>query len=191
MEKYAKKFIEVWGSGRDIPFAVFTADSRKAIAALLALEGPLTAKQISEKLGLSATTVLDHIKKLIEYNIVKEVEYPHKKYKQERYYALAIPVYTVKELESLKKLLKDFSDIAAEAVKKVYEKSLMKAEEWFKNTLMAKQGYKLTDDEARWFLWKFIVLNIIEEKLKEYGLIKSPFETEKGHFIYIVIDEDR
>ena len=63
----------------------------------------------------------------------------------------------------------------------------MKAEEWFKSTLMAKQGYKLSDDEVRWFLWKFIVLNIIEEKLKEYELIKSPFETEKGHFIYLVV----
>jgi len=52
---------------------------------------------------------------------------------------------------------------------------------------MAKQGYKLSDDEVRWFLWKFIVLNIIEEKLKEYELIKSPFETEKGHFIYLVV----
>ncbi|HDI75382.1 MAG: hypothetical protein DRJ52_03805 [Thermoprotei archaeon] len=189
IKKYAKKFKGIWGSGRDVPFTAFTADSRKAIATLLALEGPLTAKQISEKLGLSATTVLDHIKKLVEHGIVKEVEYPYKKYKQERYYALAIPVFTVKELESLKELLKDFSDIAAEAVKKVYEKSLMKAEEWFKDTLMAKQGYKLTDNEIRWLLWMFVIMSIIEEKLREYGLIKSPFETEKGCFVYLVIDK--
>jgi len=189
IEKYAKKFKGFWGSGENIP-TPFTIDSKKAIAVLLALEGPLTVRQISEKLDLSATTVLDHIRKLVECGVVKEVDYPYKKYKQERYYALAIPVYTLKELKRIEEQLKDFSDIAAEAVKKVYEKSLEKAREWFKDTLMAKQGYKLTDDEIRWFLWMFIIVSIIEEKLREYGLIKSPFETEKRHFIYLVIDED-
>jgi len=188
IERYSSKFVCFGGSGRDIP-VVFNTDSKKAIAVLLALEGPLTVKQISNKLDISPTTVLAHIRKLLDAHIVKEVQYPKKRYKQEKYYALAIPAYTVKEFNELVELSRDFSEIVAEAAKSAYLKVLEKAKDWFSKTIMAKQGYKLDDHEIRWLLWIEGILHTTQEKLHEINLLKLPWRTKRGHYVYLLIKD--
>ena len=188
IEQYSSKFVSFWGSGSGIP-EVFDIDSRKAIAVLLALEGPLTAKQISNKLNISPTTVSAHIRKLLDAHVVKEVRYPEKKYKQEKYYALAIPAYTVKEFNELVELSRDFSEIVAEAAKSAYLKVLERAEDWFSKTIMAKQGYKLDDHEIRWLLWIDGIMYTTQEKLHEINLLKLPWKTKRRHYAYLLIKD--
>jgi len=180
--------VSFWGSGSNIP-EVFDIDSRKAIAVLLVLEGPLTVKQISNKLNISPTTVLTHIRKLLDAHVVKEVQYPEKKYKQEKYYALAIPAYTVKEFNELVELSRDFSEIVAEAAKSAYLKVLEKAKDWFSKTIMARQGYKLDDHEIRWLLWIDGIIYTAQEKLHEINLLKLPWKTKRGHYVYLLIKD--
>lgn len=91
---------------------VLDSQARKAIVYLLAVHGPLTLKEISESLGLSPSTVHDHLKRLKEVGVIKEAEEHPKKFKVEVYYRLNIPYLLFSELkkaeETMKSLVQDF-----------------------------------------------------------------------------------
>ncbi|MEM4528755.1 MAG: metalloregulator ArsR/SmtB family transcription factor, partial [Desulfurococcaceae archaeon] len=55
-------------------FSILANPTRKAIIYLLATEGPLTLKEISEKLGLSPSTVSDHLRRLKSIGIITEAK---------------------------------------------------------------------------------------------------------------------
>jgi len=61
---------------------VLSDETRLAIAVLLSLKGPLTAKQIAYELGLSPTTVLDHFRELHDALVVRGVEVAEKRHKR-------------------------------------------------------------------------------------------------------------
>ncbi len=98
--------VYVYGYGDVLEeMALLGNPTRKAIIYLLAMEGPLTLKEISIRLGLSPSTVLDHLRRLRAKGIISEAKDQPKKFKVEVYYKLDIPFFFTSELEELKKRL--------------------------------------------------------------------------------------
>ena len=85
---------------------ILDSQARKAVMYLLAVYGPLTLKEISEKLQLSPSTVHDHLRRLKEAGVIKEAEEYPKKFKVEIYYRLNIPYLLFSELTKLENALK-------------------------------------------------------------------------------------
>jgi DNA-binding transcriptional ArsR family regulator len=113
VDYYSKK-VFVGGYGPVTKVAtVLESQARKAIVYLLATQGPLTLKEISEKLKLSPSTVHDHLRKLKEAEVIKEAEEYPKKFKVEVYYRLNVPFLLFSELKGLehamKNLIEEFS----------------------------------------------------------------------------------
>ncbi len=95
--------------------------TRKAIVYLLATEGPLTLKEIATRLGLSPSTVLEHLRRLRASGIIAEAKDQPKKFKVEVYYRLAVPFFFTSELEELKTKFKEIIDESSELAVKVFE----------------------------------------------------------------------
>jgi len=191
VKNLSKKVKSTWGSGefppdKPNPFNALEDNTRKAIVVLLALNGPMTVKQISEKLDLAPSTILDHIRKLAEAGLVKEVEVPKKQYKREKYYDIDFVVYTEEEEKKLREIIRKYADILKETARVVFEKALDELAPWFENTLAAKHGFTLENGEVKHLVW--ITLNgLIEIYLSEKGVLVDPLKTPKRHFLYMKI----
>jgi len=192
VKDYAKRVFSAWGSGEFRPDkpnpnnVLRTSFTRYAIVVLLALEGPMTVKQISEKLDMSSSAVLDHIRKLVEAGVVKEVEVPEKRYKRERYYDVDIVVYTDEDEEKLKRIIKKYADILNETTKAVFKKCLDELENWFSKTLMARHGLTLDDYKVRHFIWVSLWA-LVDKYLETQGLLKDPLSTPRRWYYYVGI----
>ncbi|MEM4481433.1 MAG: winged helix-turn-helix domain-containing protein [Desulfurococcaceae archaeon] len=81
--------------------AILESSTRKAIIYQLAVNGPMTIKELSDSLGLSPSTVYDHIRKLKEAGYIEEASEHPKKFKVEVYYRLSIPYMFFSEISSL------------------------------------------------------------------------------------------
>jgi len=192
VKEYARRVFSTWGSGefkRDKPNpanVLRSSSTRYAIVALLALEGPMTVKQISERLNMSSSAVLDHVRKLVEAGVIKEVEVPEKRYKRERYYDVDIVVYTDEDERELTKIIKKYADILNETTKAVFEKCLDELDDWFSRTLMAKHGLTLEDYGVRHFIWVSL-WTLMDKYLETQGLLKDPLSTPRRWYYYVGI----
>lgn len=187
---YAELFKYAWGSGsfggeRD-PFPLLQEETRKAIVVLLALKGPLTVKKMAEELGLSSTTVLSHVDKMVRVGLLREVEVRRKRYRQERYYDLDVVFLSREEEEKLKAMIGKYVDILYETSKAVHLKTLSEAESWFKETLMSRHGYTLERKDLQLYLWQTI-WGILHERFIKEGLIEDPLKTERGWHLFMYI----
>lgn len=109
IEYYSKRvFVGVVSGPITKTVTVLESPARRAIVYLLAIHGPLTLKEISEKLKLSPSTIHDHLKKLKEADVIKEAEEHPKKFKVEIYYKLNVPYILFSELRRLEHFLKNF-----------------------------------------------------------------------------------
>jgi DNA-binding transcriptional ArsR family regulator len=118
VDYYSKK-VFIGGHGPITKAAtVLDSRARQAIVYLLGVYGPLTLKEISEKLKLSPSTVHDHLKKLKEVGVIKEAEEHPKKFKVEIYYRLNIPYLLFSELSKLEDSLKDLINAFSEFIEK-------------------------------------------------------------------------
>ncbi|RLF01847.1 MAG: hypothetical protein DRJ59_05120, partial [Thermoprotei archaeon] len=130
VKEYAGLCASKWGSGefgekalgRPDPLTVLSDRTRLAIAVLLSLKGPLTAKQIAEELEFSPSTILDHLKKMREAMVIKEVEVPEKKYKRERYYDVDFVPYFLDERKEIGRRISKYVDILKQTALAVFEK---------------------------------------------------------------------
>ena len=194
VEEYSKKIKSTWGSGdfsadKPNPFAALKDNTRRSIIVLLALNGPMTVKQLSEKLNLAPSTVLDHIRKLLEAGLVKEVEVPKKQHKREKYYGLDFVVYTEREEKELEEIVRKYADILKETARVVFEKALDELEPWFKNTLAAKHGFTLESGEIKNLVWVSLY-HAVASYLSEKGVLVDPLKTPKKHYFYIKIESN-
>ena len=187
---YAGLFDYALGSGsfgdEKDPYPLLQEETRKAIVVLLALKGPLTVKKMAVELGLSSTTILSHVDKMVRVGLLKEVEVRRKKYRQERYYDLDVVFLSRDEEEKLKAMIGKYVDILYETSKAVYLKTLSEAERWFKETLMSKHGYSLERKDLRHYLWQTI-WRILDEHLVREGLIEDPLKTDKGWHLFLYL----
>jgi len=111
VEYYGKKvFIGVVSGPITKTVTVLESPARRAIVYLLAIYGPLTLKEISEKLNLSPSTIHDHLKKLKEAEVIIEAKEHPKKFKVEIYYRLNIPYILFSELKRLEHFMKELID---------------------------------------------------------------------------------
>jgi len=192
IKEYSNLISGMWGSGefgekslgKPDPFSVLTDDTRRAIVVLLSLKGPLTVQQIAKELDLAPSTVLDHIKKLKEAMVVREVEYPKKKYKREKYYDVDFIPYFEEEREEIAKRMNKYIDILKETTLATFMKSLEDIKSYVEKCLMAKHGFTLENDEVRHFIWVTFWKNI-DKYLYEKKVIKSPLKTAKRHYFYV------
>lgn len=83
--------------------AILESPTRKAIMYQLAVNGPMTLKELSESLKLSPSTVYDHIRKLKEAGYIEEASEHPKRFKVEVYYRLSIPYMFFSEIISLER----------------------------------------------------------------------------------------
>lgn len=192
VDEYASLCKSKWGSGefgeqalkRPEPFTVLSDKTRLAIVVLLSLKGPMTTKQIAEELELAPSTVLDHLKKLKEALLIKEVEVAEKKYKRERYYDVDFVPYFIDELEKIVEKSRKFIDILAQTAIVVFEKCLDELAEFYENTLMAKHGFTLEDSEVRHFIWVSI-WNALDEVLVKKEIYTPPLKSPRRHYVYL------
>jgi len=98
---------------------VLDSQARQAIVYLLAVYGPLTLKEISERLKLSPSTVYDHLKKLKEAGVIEEAKGYPKRFKVEVYYRLSIPYLLLSELNRLEDSMRDLINEFLKFVEKV------------------------------------------------------------------------
>ena len=101
--------------------ALLNNPTRKAIVYLLATEGPLTLKEIATRLGLSPSTVLDHLRRLRSSGIISEAKDQPKRFKVEVYYKLAIPFFFTSELDELKEKLKPIIDEYSRFTRRIFK----------------------------------------------------------------------
>jgi DNA-binding transcriptional ArsR family regulator len=181
----------MWGSGefgeipgRPDPYTVLSDETRLAITVLLCLKGPLTAKHIADELELSPSTILDHVNKLKEAMIIKEVEVPEKKYKREKYYDIDIVPYFTDEREEILSKVSKYADILKQTTLVVFEKCLNEVSELLKDSLMAKHGMTIEKDEVRLFIFSEL-MEIIRKYVSERGFFKDPFQTTRRYYLYI------
>ena len=193
IREYASLRYGIWGSGefgeapgRLDPYAVLSDETRLAITVLLCLKGPLTAKQIAKELELSPSTVLDHITKLKEALVIKEVEVPEKKHKREKYYDVDIVPYFIDERDEIRKRICAYADILKHTTLAVFEKCLSEASEVLKDSLMAKHGMTVEKDEVKFLIFSEL-MEIIRNHFSEIGIIRNPLQTAKRHYIYLLL----
>ncbi|MCS7364893.1 MAG: winged helix-turn-helix domain-containing protein [archaeon GB-1867-035] len=192
IKEYASLCVSRWGTGefggeklgRPDPFTVLSDETRLAITVLLCLKGPLTAKQIADELELSPSTILDHIKKLKNAKVIREVENIKKKYKRERYYDVDILPYFIDENDEISRRIGKYADILKNTALAVFEKCLDELSKYIKDTLMAKHGITLKRDDVKYFIW-LNLLREIDEYFYEKGVLKPPLKTPKRHFFYL------
>jgi len=192
--RYARRVYSLWGSGefrpdKPNPSAVLSsrqpeAPTRLAIVALLALKGPMTVKQISEELDLSPSTVLGHVRRLVEAGVLREVKVPEKRYKRERYYDVAVVVYTDEDEKLIWGVVRKYADILGETAGAVLEKCLEELKGKFGETLMARHGLTLEDHEVRHYVWVRLYEGACEV-LEARGVLKSPLSTPRRWYYYI------
>jgi|YelNatPaOPRAMG01_1025707.scaffolds.fasta_scaffold01351_6 DNA-binding transcriptional ArsR family regulator len=191
IKEYASLRYGIWGSGefgnipgRPDPYTVLSDETRLAITVLLCLKGPLTAKQMADELGLSPSTVLDHINKLKEAMVIKEVEVPEKKYKREKYYDVDIVPYFIDEREEIRKKISKYADILKQTTLAVFEKCLSEVSELLKDSLMAKHGMTVERDDVKFFIFSEL-MEIIHNYLSERGMLKSSLQTTRRYYLYL------
>jgi len=146
----------------------------------------MTVKQISERLKISPSAILDHVRRLLEAGVIKEVEVPEKRYRRERYYDIDVVVYTDEENTELINIIKKYADILNETAKAVFKKCLDELNGWLSKTLMAKHGLTLEDYAVRHFIWVSLWRQMARYLQKE-GLLKDPLDTPKRWYYYIGI----
>jgi len=189
IKKYAEMVQSRWGSGefggkdRPDPFSVLSDETRMAIVALLSLKGPMTAKQIASELGLSPSTVLGHLKKLLHSMVVREVEVAGKAYKRERYYDVDVVPYFEEEEREIERRISKYADILSETFEAAFRKCLDELAD-YKELLMARHGMTWDRDDVRHFIWMKL-MHMIESHFLERGIYRGPLETEKRWFLYI------
>ncbi len=194
VKKYASLCVSKWGSGefgeselgRPDPFTVLSDETRLAITVLLCLKGPMTTKQIANELGLSPSTVLDHLKKLKEAFVIKEVEVPRKRYKRERYYDVNLTPYFKDEYAEIKRRIKNYADILGQTALGVFEKSLEELRGYIETTLMARHGLTLERDEVKNLLW-VMLWHLVGDYISEKGVYRPPLQSPKKHYFYLVL----
>jgi len=181
----------MWGSGefgdipgRPNPYTVLSDETRLAITVLLCLKGPLTAKQIADELELAQSTVLDHINKLKEAMVIKEVEVSEKKYKREKYYDIDIVPYFTDEREEIYKRISKYADILKQTTLIVFEKCLNEISEFLDTTLMAKHGMTIEKDEVKFLIFSEL-MRIVQDYFSEKGIFKDSLQTVKRYYLYI------
>lgn len=197
VKEYASLRASTWGSGefgekelgRPDPFTVLADETRLAITVLLCLKGPLTAKQIADELELSSSTILDHLRKLKDALLIKEVDVPEKKYKQERYYDIDLVPYFMDEREEMARRIDKYLDILKQTTITVFEKCLDELAD-YKNTLMAKHGITLERDDVKHLVWA-IIWNSLADALEAKAIYVTPLRTVKRHFFFMGLERRR
>jgi DNA-binding transcriptional ArsR family regulator len=125
-----KVFVGTLGPVTEVT-GILESRARRAIIYLLATQGPLTLKELSEILKLAPSTIYDHLKRLKEAGIITEAGEHPKKFKVEVYYRLNIPFLLASELNRLKEkignLINDFSKYIGD-VKEIIAGSIKNAD---------------------------------------------------------------
>ncbi|MGC8983212.1 MAG: ArsR/SmtB family transcription factor [Desulfurococcaceae archaeon] len=102
--------------------SIIESPTRRAIVYVLAIHGPLTLKEISEKLKLSPSTVYEHLKKLKDAGIIEEArEYP-KRHKMEVYYRLKMPFLLISECSNLEAKAAQYTKALEEQINETFKK---------------------------------------------------------------------
>jgi DNA-binding transcriptional ArsR family regulator len=110
VEYYGKRvFVGTLGPITEVT-GILESRARRAIIYLLATQGPLTLKELSEILKLAPSTIYDHLKRLKEAGVITEAGEHPKKFKVEVYYKLNIPFLLFSELNILRERMRSFID---------------------------------------------------------------------------------
>ena len=114
--------------------------------------------------------------------VIKEVQVKEKRYKRERYYDIDIVPYFMDEREEVRKRIRKYAEILAQATLAVFEKCLDEVKPFMDNTLMAKHGITLEKDEVKHFTWTILYNLVYEIGFREKKLYRPPLETIKNTF---------
>jgi DNA-binding transcriptional ArsR family regulator len=110
VEYYGRRvFVGALGPVTEVT-GILESQARRAIVYLLATQGPLTLKELSEILKLAPSTIYDHLKRLKEAGIITEAGEHPKKFRVEVYYRLNIPFLLFSELNILRERMRNFID---------------------------------------------------------------------------------
>ena len=154
------------GVGETNPWTGVAEETRVAILSKLHQKGPMTVKQLSDEMGFATSTIHRHIQKLLEVQLVKEVNLSEeeRRYKTERYYAVAFPVFTQKDYEVLNPVWAKIGKDMANSVKQ-HQEELKTA---YEKTSFKEKGWKFDDPEIKFTLFTGASAN---EFLKKEGLL--------------------
>ena len=157
-----------YGSGEKVPFEITNQETRIAIMNKLYNNGSMTVNQLSEELGIAQSAIHSHVMALYEYDLVKEVDAEDKrKSRVERYFALNFPVFSLNDLETIRKKLMTEGDInrMAEAFKNFLDK-VKQSDVHFD---FQRCGWDLSDPSIKEFLindlWHAVQWKLTEERV--------------------------
>ena len=154
------------GVGEANPWMGISEQTRVAILNKLHRKGAMTVKQLSDEMGFATSTIHRHVQKLLDLELVKEANLSEKekKYKTEKYYIIAFPVFTKADFDTLQSVWEKIGEDMAESIKK-HENEL---KESFKKTSFMKKGWIFDDPEIRFALFTGASAN---KYLKNKGLL--------------------
>ncbi len=126
--------------------------------------GPMTTKQLADETGLSVTTISRHIQDLVEIELLRPAQIPEeeKRYKVEKYYEPAFPIFS----EEDRKTIREVQKRVGEKVASVILQNLRDFKRAFEQTTASQKG------------WSF------EDLCIKFYLLRPAYEgflTEKGH----------
>ena len=145
------KIIVSCGSGEKVPFEITNQETRIAIMNRLYNNGPMTVNQLSEELGIAQSAIHSHVMALYEYDLVKEVDAEDKrKSRVERYFAINFPVFSLRDLETIRKKLMIEEDINRMA--EDFKDFLDKVKQSDVHFDFQRHGWDLSDPSIKEFL---------------------------------------
>jgi len=181
----------MWGGGVELEKlrkAVDNATRMKIIEKIH--KQPRTVTQLAQDLCLSRTAIYSHIKDMKAKGVLKEVEPRVKRYRNEKYYALAVPVCKKEDLKRLRKtceeIVEQYSEILLKYAK-IRRKLWDEMEKTFQETEMGKNGWNIEDV---WILAHTIVENTIASKMKEFEEVYSRVDSRTWGFMFVEIGEE-
>lgn len=154
------------GVGETNPWTGVAEETRVAILSKLHHKGPMTVKQLSDEMGFATSTIHRHIQKLLDLQLVKEVNLSEgeKRYRTEKYYTLAFPVFTQHDYDVLRPVWDRIAKDMAESVKK----HAGELKEAFEETSFKQKGWRFENPEIKFALFTGASAN---EYLKKEGLL--------------------